>query len=81
MCEERWFTLSSGDTGEKRAPWPPTPITSLRGFAQALVRQHEKQGSIEPQRLNRALQVIDQQSIKLTRLMSLLSLTPGLAPT
>ncbi len=46
-----------------------TPITSLRGFAQVTIRQIQKEGSLDPIRIQRALQVIDHQSDKLTRLV------------
>jgi PAS domain S-box-containing protein len=47
-----------------------TPITSLRGFAELLRRQYETRGVVDPEHLNRALRVIDQQSSKLTRLVT-----------
>lgn len=47
-----------------------TPITSLRGFAQALLRQARKGGSLDSLRSQRALEVIDDQSIKLADLIS-----------
>jgi signal transduction histidine kinase len=46
-----------------------TPITSLRGYAQLIVRQFEKTGPPDPDRVRRALQVIDQQSTKLAHLV------------
>lgn len=46
-----------------------TPITSLRGFAQLIVRQIDR-GELDPRLVRRALQVIDQQSGKLSRLVS-----------
>jgi PAS domain S-box-containing protein len=46
-----------------------TPITSLRGFAELLIRQMNKTGSLDPAHLQRALKVIDTQSIKLSRLI------------
>jgi two-component system sensor histidine kinase EvgS len=47
-----------------------TPITSLLGFAQVLLRQQEKQGVIEPEQLSRGLQTIVRQAHKLTTLIS-----------
>ncbi len=46
-----------------------TPITSLRGFAQVTIRHLQKEGTPDPLRLHRALEVIDLQSEKLTRLV------------
>lgn len=48
-----------------------TPITSLRGYAQ-LMRRSLDAGDFEPRILHRALEVVDQQSGKLARLISLL---------
>ncbi|HLZ32142.1 MAG TPA: ATP-binding protein [Chloroflexota bacterium] len=48
-----------------------TPITSLRGYAQ-LMRRSLDAGDVEPRSLRRALEVVDQQSGKLARLVSLL---------
>jgi PAS domain S-box-containing protein len=42
-----------------------TPVTSLRGFAQTLLRQLNKQQIIDPDRLKKNLERIDQQSTKL----------------
>ncbi len=47
-----------------------TPVTSLRGFAQLIVRQFDSEGQMDPNRVRHALQVIDQQSDKLSRLVS-----------
>ncbi|HEX2915559.1 MAG TPA: ATP-binding protein [Chloroflexia bacterium] len=47
-----------------------TPVTSLRGFAQLLLRQLNKQQALDPERTRRALDSIDKQSEKLTRLVS-----------
>lgn len=47
-----------------------TPITSMRGFAQVLLRQMDKGAMIELDKLHRALQKIDEQSDKLARLIS-----------
>jgi PAS domain S-box-containing protein len=48
-----------------------TPITSVRGYAQ-LMRRRLDAGDIEPLILRRSLEVVDQQSGKLARLISLL---------
>jgi PAS domain S-box-containing protein len=48
-----------------------TPITSLRGYAQ-LMRQRLEASDIEPHILRRAAEVVDQQSGKLARLVSIL---------
>jgi len=47
-----------------------TPITSLRVFANLLVRQIDERGSVNPDRLRLALETIDQQSDKLSRLIN-----------
>ncbi|HUE75497.1 MAG TPA: GAF domain-containing protein [Chloroflexota bacterium] len=47
-----------------------TPITSLRGFAQLIVRRLDKTGSIDPDQIHQALLAIDQQSSKLARLVT-----------
>lgn len=53
-----------------------TPVTSLRGFAQLLVRQLDRFNEIEPTRLRRGLETINQQSERLLRLIvRLLDLT------
>jgi len=47
-----------------------TPVTSLRGFAQILVRQLDLKGEIPPERLRRGLDTINQQSERLFRLIA-----------
>jgi signal transduction histidine kinase/HAMP domain-containing protein len=47
-----------------------TPVTSLRGFAQLAVRQLDKDGTLDPVRARQALQVIDEQSKKLSNLVT-----------
>lgn len=47
-----------------------TPITSLRGQAQLMIRQLDAKGMPDPERLLRAFRVIDVQSDRLTRLLS-----------
>ncbi len=47
-----------------------TPITSLRGFAQMTLRQMRVQESLDPDRIERALETIEQQSEKLTGLVA-----------
>jgi two-component system, OmpR family, sensor kinase len=47
-----------------------SPITSLRGYVQLLPRQIERDAPLDPQRLLRALRVIDSQSDKLTKLIA-----------
>ncbi len=47
-----------------------TPMTSLRGFAQVLIRQFEKGKGFDEDRLYQALKVIDLQSEKLAHLVS-----------
>jgi signal transduction histidine kinase len=47
-----------------------TPVTSLRVFATLLIRQLDEGGTIDPERLRRALGMIDQQSDRLSRLIS-----------
>ncbi len=46
-----------------------TPITSLRGFAQVTIRHLQRESSPDPIRIRRALEVIDRQSDRLTRLV------------
>lgn len=45
-----------------------TPVTSLRGYAQVLIRQYEKTGTVDPGRLLKSMKAIDAQSKRLTRL-------------
>lgn len=47
-----------------------TPLTSLRIHAQSVVRQYARTGVLDPPRLERALQTIDQQAGKLSRLIA-----------
>jgi signal transduction histidine kinase/HAMP domain-containing protein len=47
-----------------------TPITSLRGFAQLAIRQLDKEGTLDPVRSRQSLEVIDQQSKKLSSLVT-----------
>ncbi len=47
-----------------------TPLTSLRGFAQLVVRQMAKGQPPDPERLRRVLEVIDRQSERLSSLVS-----------
>jgi signal transduction histidine kinase len=47
-----------------------TPLTSLRGFAQLLMRQLDRDEGPDPVRLRQALSAIDQQSAKLARLVN-----------
>jgi PAS domain S-box-containing protein len=47
-----------------------TPVTSLRGFAQLLLRDFQRKGETSPERLHAALNAIDQQTGKLTGLVS-----------
>jgi PAS domain S-box-containing protein len=47
-----------------------TPVTSLRGFAQLLLRQYDRNGKVDASQLQRSLQIIDSQSAKLSRLLS-----------
>lgn len=47
-----------------------TPTTSLRGFAQLTMRRLGREGQVDPAQLRRALEVIDQQAVKLTMLVS-----------
>jgi signal transduction histidine kinase len=46
-----------------------TPLTSLRGFAQLLLRQLDRDEAPDPVRMRQALSAIDQQSAKLARLV------------
>ncbi len=46
-----------------------TPITSMRGFAQTLLRRLDRQGNIDGDQARLALQTIDQQSVKLNMLI------------
>ncbi len=47
-----------------------TPLTSLRGFAQLFARQISKTGSIDLAKIQQGMKSIDEQSAKLTRLVS-----------
>ncbi len=47
-----------------------TPLTSLRGFTQLLLRQLRRTGSVEPQRLTPALLRIEEQTNILTLLVT-----------
>jgi PAS domain S-box-containing protein len=47
-----------------------TPITSLRGYAQLLMRRFEREQRLDPEATGRALRALDQQSDKLSRLIS-----------
>ncbi|HEX9016913.1 MAG TPA: PAS domain S-box protein [Chloroflexota bacterium] len=47
-----------------------TPMTSLRGFVQLAMRQMERDGALDPAQARQALLVIDQQSRKLSGLIS-----------
>jgi signal transduction histidine kinase len=46
-----------------------TPLTSLRGYAQLLVGQAERDGKVDPAKLARSLRTIDRQSAKLCELI------------
>jgi signal transduction histidine kinase/CheY-like chemotaxis protein len=83
-CEnERYYTELEREVRERRqavqlrdeflsiaAHELKTPVTSLRGFAQTLLRQLDKQGEFDPQRIQHGLQVIDHQAAKLSTLLS-----------
>ena len=47
-----------------------TPVTSVRGYAQLLLRKCSQSQAYDPAKLVRALQAIDQQSDRLTRLVA-----------
>jgi signal transduction histidine kinase len=47
-----------------------TPLTSLRGFTQLLLRQLRRTGSVEPQRLTPALLRIEEQTVRLSVLVT-----------
>jgi signal transduction histidine kinase len=47
-----------------------TPVTTLLGFAQILRRQIERHGKVNPDQPGRAIQAIEQQSARLSRLVS-----------
>lgn len=47
-----------------------TPLTGLRGFAQLLMRQLDRDETPDPVRMRQALSAIDQQSAKLARLVN-----------
>jgi signal transduction histidine kinase/PAS domain-containing protein len=47
-----------------------TPITSLRAFAQLLIRRMDKQQALDPAQVRRGMQTMIQQVDKLTRLVS-----------
>ena len=47
-----------------------TPVTSMRGYAQLILRRLNRDGVVEPQRLRQAMETIDRQAEKLGRLMT-----------
>lgn len=47
-----------------------TPITNLRGYTQFLVRRLRQDGRLDPEQLRQTLQVLEDQSSKLTRLVT-----------
>lgn len=47
-----------------------TPLTSLRGFAHLTAKRFDKKGTPNPEEVRRALEVIDEQSTRLTKLIS-----------
>ena len=47
-----------------------TPVTSMRGYAQLLLRQCARGDVLEPARVYQALDVIDRQSDRLARLVN-----------
>ncbi|HEY8744880.1 MAG TPA: ATP-binding protein, partial [Chloroflexota bacterium] len=47
-----------------------TPVTSLRGFVQILLRQLDRRGEVDPTRLGEALRTIEQQSVKMMSLIA-----------
>ncbi|HEV7215205.1 MAG TPA: GAF domain-containing sensor histidine kinase, partial [Chloroflexota bacterium] len=47
-----------------------TPITSLRGFVQVLLRQSDRHGEVDPSRLPEALRTIERQSNKMVDLIT-----------
>ena len=47
-----------------------TPLTSIRGFAQRLVRQMDKNDGMDLVKMRHSLQIIDEQSAKLAQLIS-----------
>jgi PAS domain S-box-containing protein len=47
-----------------------TPLTGLKGFVQLLSRQLDKTGQIDPERLSRSLKAINEQTNKLSQLVS-----------
>ncbi len=47
-----------------------TPLTSLRGFAQLIMRQMDKDNQPDPARVRRTLEIINDQSVKLSHLIT-----------
>ncbi len=47
-----------------------TPVTSLHGFIQLMLRQLDKETPLDPEAARRHLQIMDRQSTKLTRLIA-----------
>lgn len=47
-----------------------TPITSLRGYVQLLLRRVNRSGEVQPERLEDALRTIEQQTAKMTKLLT-----------
>ncbi|HEV2122142.1 MAG TPA: ATP-binding protein, partial [Chloroflexota bacterium] len=46
-----------------------TPMTSLRGYAQVTLRRLEREGTLTPERVRTTLKAIDQQTLRLARLV------------
>ena len=47
-----------------------TPVTSVRGYGQILLRQLNRTGTLDPQKARRGLEIIDHQTDRLTRLIA-----------
>ena len=47
-----------------------TPVTSLRLAAEAMLRRLDRQGDLDPARVRQSLELVDEQSVKLSRLVS-----------
>lgn len=47
-----------------------TPITSLLGAVQLLIRQHERQIALAPGQIQRSMQIVDRQAARMSRLVT-----------